>query len=216
MPEGQLARVAGAPSARTAEGANRRAADRFARLVAAGRMLVRESGSTDFGVPEVAKRAHTSLRAFYEFFANRDELLLAVFGDFITEATVYVRAAVEVYDKPIAQLQAYVHTLFLGAFAHSRAEARAMVTLHLRLVHENPSALAEILEQQNGPLADILHLGVADGTFRDDIEVGALAMILSQTVLAAVHTAAIGSQLVNYEVGVEDVWAYCLGGVARS
>jgi AcrR family transcriptional regulator len=199
---------------RSVEGARHRAADRYDRLVAAGRSLMQDHGSTDFAVPEVARRARTSLRAFYELFANKDELLLAVFEQAIRETAARLRDGIAAHDDPVDQLGAYVRTLFAGTFDDDHPEIPAMVGLHLRLAAEDPSGLAAVLAPQNELLVDVLRRGVAAGRFRGDIEVGALAVIVSQTLIASVHTKALGAHLVGTEVDVEAVWAFCLAGVS--
>ena len=199
---------------RSVEGARSRAADRYDRLVAAGRSLMQDHGSTEFAVPEVARRARTSLRAFYELFANKDELLLAVFDQAIRETADRLRAAIAGHDDPVDQLGAYVRTLFSGTFDDDHPEIPAMVGLHLRLAAEDPSALATVLAPQTELLVDVLQRGAIARRFRRDIDVGALAVIVSQTLIATVHTKALGAHLVGTEVDVEAVWAFCLAGVS--
>jgi AcrR family transcriptional regulator len=199
---------------RSVEGARSRAADRYDRLVAAGRSLMQDHGSTDFAVPEVARRARTSLRAFYELFANKDELLLAVFDQAIRETAARLRAAIADHDDPVDQLGAYVRTLFAGTFDDDHPEIPAMVGLHLRLAADDPSGLAAVLAPQTELLVEVLQRGVTAGRFRRDIDVGALAVIVSQALIATVHTKALGAHLVGTEVDVEAVWAFCLAGVS--
>src|SRR5579872_2505960 len=49
--------------------------DRFIKTAVA---ILRETGRTDFTVQEVVARSKTSLRAFYQHFSSKDELLIAL------------------------------------------------------------------------------------------------------------------------------------------
>lgn len=186
--------------------------DRFERLVAAGRALMREHG-TQFTVPDVARTARTSLRAFYECFSNKDELLFVVFQRAIEEAAEGLTAAIDAHDDPRDQLQAYVQQLFRNTFADEHPEMAPMIELHLQLATENPAGLAHILQPQNDVLVDVLRRGVEMGVFRDDIAVESLALLVSQTLITAVHSRALGSHLMSGQTTVDDVWSYCLGAV---
>jgi hypothetical protein len=54
--------------------------------------ILGETGRTDFTVLEVVERSKTSLRAFYQHFATKDELLLALVEKIMTDATAHWRA----------------------------------------------------------------------------------------------------------------------------
>jgi AcrR family transcriptional regulator len=209
------ARKRNVTSTATLDGARARATDRFERLVGAGRSLMRDVGSTEFSVPDVARRARTSLRAFYEFFENKDQLLLAVFANAIDETAVSLREAMNQSTAPVDQLRAYVDTLYHGTFDESHPEIPAMIGLHMQLAAEHPLELATILASRNDLLIDVLRRGVKDGSFRGDLNVSVLAMMVSQTLIATVHTMALGSHLVGRRVTAEELWGFCLAGVCR-
>ena len=58
-------------------------ADRFIKTAVA---ILGETGRTDFTVQEVVARSKTSLRAFYQHFNGKDELLLALFDRTIAQS----------------------------------------------------------------------------------------------------------------------------------
>lgn len=68
-------------------------ADRFIKTAVE---ILGETGRTDFTVQEVVARSKTSLRAFYQHFASKDELLLALFERTILPA----RPSMGVHDEP--------------------------------------------------------------------------------------------------------------------
>src|ERR1700759_5811929 len=51
---------------------------RDARFIKTAVEILRETGRTDFTVQEVVARSKTSLRAFYQHFSSKDELLIAL------------------------------------------------------------------------------------------------------------------------------------------
>src|SRR5271157_6103885 len=57
--------------------------DRFIKTAVA---ILGETGRTDFTVQEVVARSKTSLRAFYQHFSSKDELLLALFDRTIAQS----------------------------------------------------------------------------------------------------------------------------------
>ena len=193
--------------------AQARRAERLQRLVAAGRALMQETSGTDFSVPEVVTRAHTSLRAFYEHFAHKDDLLVAVFAEALEEAVAAMRTAIGAHTDPVRQLEAYVRQLFGGTFDDHHPETRPLVALHLRLAIEDPVALARVLAPQNDLLVEVLRRGAAGGAFRTDVDAASLALVVSQALIAILHTQALAAQVGAPQVGVDEVWSFCLGGV---
>ncbi len=191
------------------------AADPTGRLVTAGRELMQERRSTDFTMQAVAERARTSLRTVYEQFANRDEFLLAVFEQAIAEAAVPLREATATAPDARGRLRAYIGHLFRVTFVEEHPEMPALIALHMELARTNPSALARVLAPQQAVLEDLLRAGVADGSFRDDVDVGSLAIMVSLTIIGALHMNALGSHL-GSDVDAEALFRFCLGAVSRA
>jgi AcrR family transcriptional regulator len=212
----RLPRVQPAPAPAPPDALSARRTERRARLVTAGRELMRERGSTEFTVPEVVARARTSLRAYYENFEKKDDLLLAVFAEAIVEATTGLRRATAAATTPEERLDAYVRQLFRGTFDEHHPETQPMVALHLRFAAEQPSALAEAFAPQMGLLTEIMSDGVDAGTFRRDIAPDALSMLVSQLLVAVVHSLALGRELMARAVAVDDVVAFCRQAVAAA
>src|ERR1700754_3850429 len=73
--------------------------DRFIKTAVA---ILGETGRTDFTVQEVVARSKTSLRAFYQHFSSKDELLLALFERTIAQSVEIWRAEVSGLDSTAA------------------------------------------------------------------------------------------------------------------
>lgn len=64
--------------------------------------ILGETGRTDFTVQEVVARSKTSLRAFYQHFASKDELLLALFDRTMAQTARSWRAETTGLDSTAA------------------------------------------------------------------------------------------------------------------
>jgi AcrR family transcriptional regulator len=207
MPERAAAGNA-APSARE------RAEPRFERIVDAAYSLIGESRGTDFTLQEVASRAGVSLRAFYQHFDGRDDLLLTVFARGINITVPLIRQEIDKHDDAAHQLRAFVETSFQLVFDERRPQSRPLTHYHLRLTQTDPEALGRILAPRNELLLGILRRGIDSGAFRRDIPLPQLTVLLSQTLLAMMHTNVLGTHVAGESLDVTNVWRYCLGAVS--
>src|SRR3954447_6105692 len=91
---------------RSLTAARSRAEERVQRFLDAAFELIDEKGTTDFTIQEVIDRSKQSLRGFYEYFAGKDELILALFEETVREADDDIRAAVDAQTDPLARLRA--------------------------------------------------------------------------------------------------------------
>ena len=69
--------------------------------------LIDEKGTTEFTIQEVVEQSKQSLRGFYEYFAGKDELLLALFEESLREAGDDIQQAVDTETDPLPRLRAY-------------------------------------------------------------------------------------------------------------
>lgn len=104
-----------------------RLAERRADLLNAGLDETAESGVTGLRMKSVCERAGLARRYFYEHFANRDELLTALFDDLIERVVDRMVPAVEsqplnLYDRARAAMNA-----FLSVFVEDPRRARLYV-----------------------------------------------------------------------------------------
>ena len=199
---------------RSLRSARDRASSRSDRFMAAATELMRETDRTDFTVQEIVERSRMSLRSFYQHFASKDDLLLALLEEAIRGAIDRLRAQVDVQTDPVDQLRAFVVGLCnLTEQAGGGSTNRAFTVYHLRLADVHPTEFAHAIAPQVDLLVEILGAGVATGQFRSDLSVPQLAMIVTQALVSAMHMSVLGVQLANARVSGEDLFAFCLGGV---
>src|SRR5690242_20149074 len=93
--------------ARSLDPARARAENRVQRYLDAAFELM-NSDSGEFTVQEVVERSGQSLRGFYQYFAGKHELLLAVFEEAIRATAEQLHELVEQERTPLARLQTFV------------------------------------------------------------------------------------------------------------
>jgi TetR/AcrR family transcriptional regulator len=125
-------------------------------LDAAGRLI--DTKGDEFTTQELCAEAGVALQTFYRYFASKDELLLAVIGDAMTDACVrWAEAAAELPD-PVARLRYYLTSTLepLNAPGADAAKARFVVSTRWQL-HRN---YAKELAEAEQPLVDLLRVEV--------------------------------------------------------
>ena len=196
---------------RSLRGARARAVNRSERFISAATELLSETGNLDFTVQELVERSGQSLRAFYQHFASKDELMLAVFEEVIRAYIDRLRVDVAAAGDPVEKLRVYV-TSFYGAGQTSNPRASAALSrFSLMLTSAEPAELARVFEPQVGLLIEILDEGVRAGRMRTDVPVPALAMLMTQTLMSAVEMDILGAQLTGERVTTDALWAFCAG-----
>ncbi len=187
--------------------AKRRALNKSNGFVQASIQLLDETGGLDFTVQDVVDRSKLSLRSFYQTFASKDDLMLALFEEYIATAAAWQRDVMEKHDDPIEQIRVFLTSLWSGKLSPEVTRALALFTLTLSTTR--PAELAHALEPQLLVLLDAVERGIATGQVRSDVGSRRLAEILLHTGTAAVHTTILrtGSE------SPDDVWAFCLGGL---
>jgi AcrR family transcriptional regulator len=127
-------------------------------MLDAARRLISENGG-DFTTQDLVAEAGVALQTFYRYFASKDELLLAVIGDAMTEACDrWGNAAADIPD-PMDRLRLFI-TAPLEQFDGDRNEAAGMrfiVSTHWHLHRIFPTELA----QAEKPFVDLLHAQIS-------------------------------------------------------
>ncbi len=195
--------------------ARARAVTRSDRFIAAANALLQETGRTDFTVQEIVERSKMSLRSFYQHFASKDELLLALFEELIRDWIERLRVTVYQCDDPAEQLRAFVMGLYGPVHGMEHAPSRALALYHLRLIESHPSEFTHALSPQIDLLMEIIEAGVAAGRFRSDIDPQQITLILTQALVATVQMSVLGAQWAGATVSPEALWAFCLAGVSE-
>ena len=94
--------------ARSLDPARVRAEARVQRFLDAALELMADDPDKEFTVQEVVERSGQSLRSFYQYFAGKYELLLALFEESVRSTAEVLRAAVDEEEGPEARLHRFV------------------------------------------------------------------------------------------------------------
>jgi AcrR family transcriptional regulator len=129
-----------------------RIANQVRLMLDAARRLIGEKD--DFTTQELVAEAGVALQTFYRYFASKDELLLAVIGDAMTEACDRWVVAGESISDPMERLRFFI-TAPLDQFRGDNKETAGMrfiTSAHWHLHRIFPNELAEA----GKPLVDLM------------------------------------------------------------
>src|SRR5947209_6385285 len=150
-----------------------RALQKSSRFIDAAGELLAESGRTDFTVQEIVDRSGQSVRAFYQHFAGKDDLMLAVFEHTIEQFSTELRRNTDKADDPMEKLRLYVEA-FHRSLERAGNAGRALSVFHLHLAQDRPAEFASALAPQMALLEEIVDAAVAAGEVRTDIDTNVL------------------------------------------
>ena len=126
--------------------------------------ILGETGRTDFTVLEVVERSKTSLRAFYQHFATKDELLLALVERIMADATA--RWRVETESLPATEaLRRVIERMSAPAESSTQDSIhRGLTYYNDHLMENRPREFAAVLAPLHTLYADILRRNGFDGS----------------------------------------------------
>ena len=199
---------------RSLDSARIQALARSGEFVHAALALLEEEGSVDFTVQDVVQHSGGSLRRFYQLFSSKDDLVLALFEELITQLVEHIPASVQAGAPPLDRLETCVRTLWdfvRGEDAPPAKIVRSMAALHNQLAASRPDGLRLAWDPLRQLISGIIADGVADGSIRSDIEVEELSDLFFDVSLAA-HIFAIG-RIGSTHARFEGLWRFCLGAL---
>jgi AcrR family transcriptional regulator len=197
---------------RSLQGARMRAQERSDRFVTAAIDLLKEHGSVDFTVQDVVDGARMSIRTFYNFFASKDDLLVAVHETILANEVVpRLRARCEAVSDPIARVEAYIHGIY-ELTADASPVSRALTTFGNRLAETRPADLERAFKPQVDLVADLIRDAAASGQLDSPLSTTAAAHLLHHTILATVHARILGAAGPR-NVSAEELWMFCSLGL---
>ncbi len=203
---------------RSLTAARSRAEERVQRFLEAAFALIDEKGTTDFTIQEVIDRSNQSLRAFYQHFDGKDELLLALFEETVREAAEDIRTSVDAETKPLDRLHVFVLSLHAWCDPHERPRKRGshsrmpIMDFMLRLAADHPERVKAGVAPVSTMLVELLDEAVAGKAMKIPDTRHAAALI-QQTVFSSW----LGDRLVHNpraRPSAEETWAFCLHGLS--
>ena len=198
--------------------------ERSRSIVAAAYVLLDKEGLEGLTIRAVLVKTGLSRRAFYERFAGKDDLMLAVFEHTVRLAADHYRAQVATLTDPMARMELIVTCIVLGestlkeSGGNTSRRGAAMSREHLRLAESRPDDLQAALDPLIALIAEQLLRGMEVGSVRDCAP-QRLATLVYNLVATTVHT-----ELLAQEARVRDrtrrlqlaadLWEFCRRAIA--
>lgn len=199
---------------RSLDNARVQALARSGEFVHAALALLDEEGSVEFTVQDVVQRSGGSLRRFYQLFSSKDDLVLALFEELITQLVELITEAMEAGSTPLDELEICARTLWdfvKGREAPPAKTTRTLAALHHQLAATRPDGLRLAWDSLRQIIFGVIADGAADGSVRSDIEVEELADLFFETTLAALLSAL--RRTGSAHASFESLWGFCLGAL---
>jgi len=204
--------------ARALDQARSRAENRVQLFLDAALELM-NSNSGEFTVQEVAERSGQSLRTFYQYFAGKHELLLALFEDSITSATAHLQEVIAQGEGPLDRLHRFAVEYYrmcrLKLNDQPASGPAPMVEFGQQLLTSHPAEAARAFAPLVVLLEELLAAAEAAGELRPGLDYRRISgVILQATMFNAFATSISGS---SYEPDAdtepETLWDLLLRGI---
>src|ERR1700742_2906770 len=181
--------------------------DRFIKTAVA---ILGETGRTDFTVQEVVARSKTSLRAFYQHFSSKDELLIALLERTTAQAARAWRAETVDMDSTAA-IKLIIDRISADPESSTQDSLnRAMNLYNQHLAETRPRDYARVLSPLHELIRDVVQRGVTEGVFRPNLDVGPAAAIVMQTILGALRLHWLGAELTGAPIDAAHLYDFCV------
>jgi uncharacterized protein (TIGR00369 family) len=183
---------------------------RDARFIKTAVQILGETGRTDFTVQEVVARSKTSLRAFYQHFSSKDELLIALLERTMAQSTQVWRAETTGLDSTAA-IKLIIDRISAEPESSTQDSLnRAMNLYNQHLSETRPRDYARVLSPLHDLLRDVVQRGITEGVFRPNLDVGPAAAIVMQTILGAVRLHWLGAELTGAPIDSAHLYDFCV------
>jgi len=208
--------------ARSLDPARARAEKRVQRFLDAALELMTSSDGKEFTVQEVVERSGQSLRSFYQYFAGKYELLLALFEESVRSTAAHLQEVVDGSDVPVERLHAFLveyyricHLSPKGRGAN-KPPAPAMAEFAQQLLTDHPKEASRAFVPLLDLLVDLLDDAAAAGAIQGGLNHRRIAGVLLQAIMFNAFASTISGSSVRRspDEGAEELWGLVLGGIA--
>ncbi|MEX5712974.1 TetR/AcrR family transcriptional regulator [Parafrankia sp. FMc6] len=201
---------------RSLHSAQRRSIDRGARLIRAAAAVLERSNGQSLTVQDVADEAGQSLRTLYQYFASKDDLLLAVYEEAMRTYARIIRAAIATIEDPVERLAGGVIAAARMPALHDKAGVdRGLSQLRLQIGQVDPNLVA----RSQAPVTALYQELIGDATAAvATASAPVLGVEQATYFLMSVRTSLVLSTTLGNEYGlrlpdVMDLSVFCLGGL---
>jgi AcrR family transcriptional regulator len=210
--------------ARSLDPARVRAEKRVQRFLDAALDLMQTAPDKEFTVQEVVERSGQSLRSFYQYFAGKHELLLALFEESIRSTAENLRQQTAELEMPSERLHRFAVEYYLicrpstkGRSTKSRPTP-AMSEFAQQLLTSHPDEASRAFTPLVALLTELLDEAVTAGLIRSDLQHARIAGVVLQAIMfnafATTISGAAGRQ--SGSAAAEELWDVIFQGIGTS
>ncbi len=206
--------------ARSLDPARVRAEKRVQRFLDAALELMNDSSDKEFTVQEVVERSGQSLRSFYQYFAGKHELLLALFEESVRASAEHLRAVVADEENALERVHLFAteyYRMCRPATKGRRSKTTptpAMAEFAQQLLTSHPTEAARAFVPLVTLFEELLDEAVANGAIRPDVRQSQIAGVVLEAIMFNVFATTIsGSSARAQGDPAEELWGLLLHGI---
>jgi len=205
--------------ARSLDPARSRAEKRVQRFLDAALECMDTESGKDFTVQDVVERSGQSLRSFYQYFAGKHELLLALFEEGVRSVADHLRGLVAEEDDPVARLHRFTVEYFLICRPPPKGRTRkgtkrAMGVFAQQLLTEHPQEASRAYVPLVSLLEELLDDAAEAGDIRPGLPHRQISGVIIQAISFNAFSATIsGSSRPVGGAAAEELWALLMHGI---
>ena len=207
---------------RSLDAARARAEKRVQRFLDAGFELLDEGATgNEFTVQVVVARSGQSLRSFYQYFAGKYELLLALFEESVRATASHLRTVVGDDGPAAGRLQRFVVEYYrlcrpdAPSTAARRSPTPTMGEFAQQLLTSHPREAAKVFVPLVAALTDLLEQAAAEGAVRPELaNVRVAGAVLQAIMFNAFATTISGAPPAPPDAAAEELFELVFAGMA--
>jgi AcrR family transcriptional regulator len=202
--------------ARSLGAARARALAHSSQFLAAAMELAEETGRLDFTVRRLVDKSKLSTKAFYQYFGSKEDLLLAMYENLISQFVDDLRREVLEPPEPLEQLETFCRAYLARAASSYAVGGRALTVYHLKLEIDRPADFVKSFAPQTRLLTEVLTACAEAGVVRIDLKPPQLALLMSSTLMSLAQMGVLRTDTEQPELNADDVWSWCRQAVGAS
>jgi AcrR family transcriptional regulator len=208
--------------ARSLDPARARAEKRVQRFLDAALELMARSPEKEFTVQEVVERSGQSLRSFYQYFAGKHELLLALFEESVRSTAARLEDVIADEGDPLARLHRFTseyYRMCRPSTTTDRSGATATVSVMAdfaqQLLTQHPKEAAQAFVPLVSRYEELLDEAAAAGSIRRGLDHRRITGVVLQAVMFNAFADTISASSVRADAGTsaDDLWELLLDGL---
>jgi AcrR family transcriptional regulator len=207
--------------ARSLDPARARAEQRVQRFLDAAMELMTSAEDNEFTVQEVVERSGQSLRSFYQYFAGKYELLLALFEEQIRNTAEHLGELVEKESDPVERLHRFALEYYRISHPNlkgkgSKAGPTPLYHFAQQLLTDHPKEASVAFVPLVGLLAELLDDAARAGGIRKGLDHQRVAGVLLQAISFHAFAATISGTSIrtDVEASAQELWSLLLDGLS--